>query len=257
VQYVEYVDWQRRFLASEHGQELRSGWLAELSGLADPGIPLASSHVPAPRDGLGGKEVRRSIAEATSAAIRDEARARRCSPFVLLLAAYVRTLARLLGRDEVVVAVPLSGRSDPAFDATCGMFVNTMPLRIPASREAARGELIESTKAVVLQAVAGQDVPFGSLVRALGPRVDASRWPLGNVLFALDDADVEPLRLPGASVRERRFGNGTAKVDLSFHVDELEGRHEVVVSFEPSVSTEEGANRLVDEWLGDLDWVVD
>lgn len=255
AQYLEYADWQRRLLASEHGQQLRSGWLAELSGLADPGIPFAASPR-APRNGLWGKEVRRSIPEATTAAIRDEARERRCSPFVLLLAAYARTVATLLERDAVVVAVPLSGRSDPAFDATCGMFVNTMPLRIPASRQVGREEQIAGTKAAVLQAVAGQDVPLGSLVRALGPRADASRWPLGNLFFALEDADVEPLRLPGASVRERRFGNGTAKVDLSFQVDEFEGRHEVVVSFDPGACMEEGAHRLVDEWLAALDWLL-
>lgn len=86
----------------------------------------------------------------------------------VLLALHAVVLGRLAGRDDVVVAVESNGRSsDPGAEATLGMHVNLLPLRI-ALRDASPEELVAEVRRVEGEALPWRLFPFSSIQRQWG-----------------------------------------------------------------------------------------
>ncbi|HEY0736003.1 MAG TPA: amino acid adenylation domain-containing protein, partial [Herpetosiphonaceae bacterium] len=71
------------------------------------------------------------------------------------------------------------------------------------------------TRATALEAYAHQDLPFEQLVEVVQPQRDLSRQPLFQVMFALQNAPLGAVDLPGLTLRELPVDNHTAKFDLA------------------------------------------
>ena len=83
-------------------------------------------------------------------------------------------------------------------------------------------EFLARVREVALEAFENQEVPLEVLVAALGPRRDASRSPLFQVMFVLQNNP-----LPSAGPLDLAFsplvldqGTGTSKFDLSLGFDD-------------------------------------
>src|SRR5262249_39491152 len=78
----------------------------------------------------------------------------------------------------------------------------------------------EHTRDTCLEAFAHQDLPFERLVEELQPTRDASRSPLFQVVFALQNAPVQPLRLGGLTLTPIAIDTDTAKFDLTLILEQ-------------------------------------
>src|SRR6185436_10037730 len=96
-----------------------------------------------------------------------------------------------------------------------GFFVNTLALRLDLSGDPTFEQALERTREATLGAYAHQDLPFEKLVEELVPKRDASRAPVFQVLFALQNAPLGALSLPGLAFEMVPVETGTAKFDLS------------------------------------------
>ena len=75
-------------------------------------------------------------------------------------------LARFSGGEDIVIGVPMSGRSS-RFLNSIGMFVNTVALRNkPIGGKSVKDFMLE-VKENSIQALAHQDYPYGELVKKL------------------------------------------------------------------------------------------
>ncbi|MEU8261677.1 condensation domain-containing protein [Micromonospora sp. NPDC048999] len=86
------------------------------------------------------------------------ARQARCSPFMVLLAAYYRLVQRLTGATDIVVSTHTPGRGNGLFDSAVGSFFNFVPLRTRLDEGTAGLELLWRTRDTCLAAYA-HDVP--------------------------------------------------------------------------------------------------
>ena len=144
-----------------------------------------------------------------------------------LLAAWQVLLWRLSGERDVVVGTPVAGRGRRELEPLIGFFVNTLVLRTKLEEEASFVQLLGRVREVCLEAYAHQEVPFERVVEELRPERELSHSPLFQVLFALQNASLPQIDLPGLRMRVEDATSGTTKFDLALEMtedgDELTG----------------------------------
>ncbi|HEX8353070.1 MAG TPA: amino acid adenylation domain-containing protein, partial [Pyrinomonadaceae bacterium] len=220
VQYADFAAWQREWLRGPVLEEQLSYWRGQLAA-PRPVLELPTDR---PRTSvqtaLGGRVSLPLSAELTEA-LRALGRGEGATPFMTLLAAFNALLHRYTGQGEFAVGTPVAGRSRAELEPLIGFFVNTLVLRTEVSGARSFRELLGRVREVSLAAFAHQDVPFEKLVEELQPERDLGHQPLFQVMFVMQNAPVEVLRLPRLELTPLPVESTTAKFDLTLTVDEV------------------------------------
>ena len=72
--------------------------------------------------------------------VRELARRRGATAYMVFLAAWVAVLRRVTGQDDVVVGTVLAHRNRPELEGLIGFFANTLPLRVERAGDPAFGD---------------------------------------------------------------------------------------------------------------------
>lgn len=86
------------------------------------------------------------IEEKLVTAVLEIAAARRSTPFMVLLAAFMRLAHRITGETDLVVPTFTSGRRDEDVQDTVGMFINMLPIRVQLAGCRDFGELADRVR---------------------------------------------------------------------------------------------------------------
>ncbi|MGI5160669.1 amino acid adenylation domain-containing protein [Microbispora sp. CA-102843] len=188
-------------------------WVSRLAGAPVLELP-ADRPRPATR-GTAGGEVRFRIPTELAAKVAESARQARCTPYMLLLAAYQALLARHSGQADFCVGTPSAGRDSTELEQMIGYLSTTMVLRCDLSGSPSFAELLRRTRRAVLDALAHRDVSFERLIGVLGVERDPSRTPLFQTMFALHTHGDVADPVPGLVTEPFPLGWHPARVDLS------------------------------------------
>lgn len=219
VQYADFAIWQRDWLRSGVMERQIAYWKRQLGGdLSELELPADKARPAQPTFG-GATEVLQ-LPRPLLASLNELARRENVTLFMLLLACFQAQLSRYAGQDEVVVGTPIANRVDAELEPLIGFFVNTLVLRTNLSGDPTFRELLARVKEVTLGAYANQDVPFERLVEELQPERRVTRTPFFQVAFVLQNAPMQPLRLPELTITLLPLDNGTAKFDLTLNLRE-------------------------------------
>ena len=180
-----------------------------------PVLQLPTDHVrPAVASYRGGRQWLELSAELT-AALEALSRRRGATLFMVLLAGFTALLQRYSGQEEIVIGTAIANRNRMETEGIIGFFVNTLALRVQCEGEMRYGELLERVKDVTLEAYGHQDIPFEKVVQELGVGRELSRNPLFEVMFVLQNAPQERMRMAGLEVTLEEVDTETAKFDLN------------------------------------------
>ncbi|MEU2246719.1 amino acid adenylation domain-containing protein [Streptomyces sp. NPDC019224] len=149
------------------------------------------------------------------------ARARRCTPFMVLLAAYQATLYRCTGQHDFCVGVPTAGRSGPDEERAVGYFSRTLVLRSDVSGSPTFADLLRRARSTVFGAFAHERVPFEELAESLRLDRDPGRTPLFQTMLTVHTQDAGLLRdasFAGLGCTELDPGMRACKFDLTLDV---------------------------------------
>jgi amino acid adenylation domain-containing protein len=224
IQYADFARWQRQWLAGEVAARQLGCWRERLADLPALDLPLDRRRPAAQR--FRGSRRRVTVGAETVAGLRRLGRERGATLFMSVLAGFAALLGRWSRQREVVVGSPIAGRTRPEVEGLIGVFVNSLVLRLDVCGEGGEGgfgDLVSRVREVALGAYAHQDLPFEKLVEELQPQRNPSRHPLFQVVFALQDAPVPPLALPGLELALLPLHDETAKFDLELDLREQEG----------------------------------
>jgi amino acid adenylation domain-containing protein len=215
VQYADFALWQREQLRTESPEASLAYWRRRLAGLPALAMPTDTPR-PAVQT-FGGARRRLALSPALSAAVRALARREGTSLFMTLLAAFEVVLHRYTGQDDLALGTVSAGRGQPEVERLLGVFANPVCVRADVGRDPTFSELLARVREESLEALAHDDVPFESLVKALGVERDAGRNPLFQVAFSLE-APRAPVT--GWDAGHLDVDTGTSKFDLYLELDE-------------------------------------
>lgn len=159
-QYGQFATWQRERLASPQAETSRQYWQRKLDHAELTAIPMDT--VP-PDELVSAYANHRFLLDARLAArAADLATARRCSRFMVLLAAFELVLYKLTGVRDLVAPTMTSGRGDQQFAETVGAFFNLVPLRNDLTKCDSFAALVDQTRSTCLEAYS-RELPFGDI----------------------------------------------------------------------------------------------
>ncbi|HYG64761.1 MAG TPA: amino acid adenylation domain-containing protein, partial [Thermoanaerobaculia bacterium] len=219
IQYADFAGWQRSWLTGEVLEGEIDYWRRRLEG-APPALDLPADRPRPPVQTQRGAAVTFAIPAELMRELRALGRRQGATLFMTLLAAFQTLLARSTGQLDVNVGTLVAGRSQLRTEDLIGFFINTLVLRSDLSGEPAFSELLSQVRGVTLEAFAHQDLPFERLVEELQPARDLSRTPLFQVLFALQNAPVGALEVPGMRLEPLLAERRTSLFDLALTLED-------------------------------------
>ncbi|GAA1965042.1 non-ribosomal peptide synthetase [Kitasatospora viridis] len=221
VQYPDYALWQAELAATEHqpdGLLARQAryWRHTLAELPQLRLPLRRDAAdPAEPADTSGDSFALPVPEKVADRLRRLAEDTGSSLFTVLQAGVALLMARIGAGTDVPLGTVVSGRTDEALEELLGFFVNTLVLRIDAGGDPGFGELLARTRAVVLGALAHQDLPFERVVELLRPARAAGRNPLFSVMSAYQTGEPDtPVPFGDLTAVPVEVGYDATKFDL-------------------------------------------
>ena len=221
IQYADYAQWQREWLAGEVLAEQLNYWKEKLEG-APAVLELPGDRPrPAVQSFKGESEVF-TLSKDLSRALNRLCQREGVTMFMLLLAGFQTLLYRYTGQDDIVVGSPVANRNQTATEQLIGFFINTLVLRTRLSAAWSFRELLANVRETCVGALAHQELPFEKLVEELRPERSRSHSPLFQVMFASQNTPEEDLELPRLRVSPLNLGVTSALFDLTLNILETD-----------------------------------
>src|SRR6185436_14273261 len=111
---------------------------------------------------------------------------------------------------------------------------------------AATGQgVLARLRETALAAFAHRDMPFQKLVEELQPRRSQQVAPFFQVFFALQNAPMPPLEMPGLTLSPFPMDTGTAKFELSLSLVEAQGGYAAALEHSRDLFDGPTAERLL------------
>ncbi len=216
IQYADFAYWQRQWLQGEVLEKQLDYWQKQLDGISMLNLPtdrprLAAQTYQGARQPL---QLSKSLSEALLALGQQEG----VTLFITLLAAFQVLLYRYTQQEDIAIGSPIANRNRSEIEGLIGFFVNSLVLRTHLNGNPTFRELLSRVKEVALGAYAHQDLPFEKLVEELHPERNLNQHPLFQVVFALQNAPMSALELPGLTLSPLPFDTETTRFDLEFHL---------------------------------------
>ena len=238
----DFALWEEALIAGAEGKAQWAWWQHQLEDLPILELPLDRPR-PEKRRFLGGLR-RFPLRSETRSALVALAEARGVHLSTVMVAGFQVFLARHAQQLEMAVGWPSPGRTEPRFQEVVGYFINPVLLRGDLRSNPNFLEHLATTKQVMDEALARQNLPFPLLVERLAPDRDLAHSPLYQVLMALfNDEDERLMRLFfGDEEGRTRFGDteleplgiprGGAMLDLTINLVDAGGNMDIIFEWD-------------------------
>jgi amino acid adenylation domain-containing protein len=256
IQYADFARWQRDQLERGAWSAQIACWGRRLAGV--PALELPTDRPRPPIRSAHGALHQLGLSPELSAAVRTVAHREGLTPFMALLAAFQLVLGRWSGQDDFAVGAPAANRNRPETERLIGYFVNMIALRADLSGDPTAREFLARVREVALEAFENQEVPLEVLIPALGPRRDASRSPLFQVMFVLQNnamPAVDSLELTFSPLHLDQ-GTGTSKFDLSLGFEDTPAGFAGSVEFNTDLFHAATIERFAGQYVQALEYLI-
>nr|AXN93575.1 PuwA [Cylindrospermum moravicum CCALA 993]AXN93584.1 PuwA [Cylindrospermum alatosporum CCALA 994] len=217
IQYADFAVWQRQWLSGDVLDTKLNYWKQQLAD-ASPVLELPTDKPRPAVQTFRGDRCNFAIKQDLSQQINRLSQQTGTTLFMTLQAAFVTLLHRYSGQDDILIGTPIANRNRQEIEPLIGFFVNTLVLRTKVDNNPKFTEVLTQVRQVALDAYSHQDVPFEQVVEALQPDRKLSHSPLFQVMFAMQNAPMGNLELPGLNFTPLEIENVTAKFDLTLAI---------------------------------------
>ncbi|GAA1978311.1 amino acid adenylation domain-containing protein [Amycolatopsis minnesotensis] len=161
----------------------RAYWNRELEGA--PELVSLSGREPEPASAQMRRNLR--LDDDTAATLRAVAEQAKVTWPTFVIAATGAYLRKLLGTEEVLLTLPIAGRSGPAMRAVPGMVANYVPVRLRVGNTTTVRDVLTQASKSLARALKAQRFPTSKIRKEMALRVD-NRRPFGPFVNVLPGA---------------------------------------------------------------------
>ncbi|TQV77360.1 amino acid adenylation domain-containing protein [Aliikangiella marina] len=261
-QYVDYAEWQRKFVDSDSAVQQLDYWRCQLSN-----APLY--HSLSIMEHTATQEVNRClvyrncVSGEVSKELKNFCEAKGVTVFIFLHTVLVVLLARYTNETDLLVGTPVSGRHREGTQDLMGVFVNSLVLRSEIDLNSSFLELMNVNTKTILEAFDNQDLPFDKLVQELAPDRRLNSHPFFQIMFAVQEnldeqifnADKQ-LQLSDELKSLERVTTTFSEFDLSLHVTVKSNKTQVEWVYNERSFESEYIKSLADSFLCIINFVV-
>lgn len=248
-QYADFATWQQSRTEELVRRELPY-WRERLADLSPTELPPDFER--AESQSFRGATHFFDVTPTLGSAVARVAQSRGCTPFVVLLAAFLVVLYQRTEQDDLAIGTAFAGRGHTDLEELLGFFVNTVVLRTDLGGDPRFSELLRRLSDTVEEAARHQEMPFERLVEELVPERDLSRNALFQIWFnlvpaPLPETDVEELELELLDLDHE-----TARLELALILRQTDGGYRASLEYTTDLYTERTIEHLAEEWLRTL-----
>jgi amino acid adenylation domain-containing protein len=232
LHYKDYAEWQSQQLQQKLMEKQRMFWLKQFDEETVFELPTDYPR-PAVKDYSGGV-LHFALSEEQTKKINAIALSAEATPFMVLLSLYMIFLSKVSNKEDIVIGTPVAGRSHADLENMVGIFINTIPLRIPVNGEWNYRDFLQSVKVYVLSCFEHGEYAYETLIDELKIVRDTSRNPLFDVLFMFRNFEEALPEIPGLQLQHFATTHTLSKFDLTLVAGEVDGVYQL--DFEYSAS---------------------
>jgi amino acid adenylation domain-containing protein len=225
VQYPDFAVWQRRWMAGEALERQLGYWRRQLAG-APPVFELPFDHPRPAVESFRGGVTAFAFPDDLVRRLRALGRRLGATLSMTTLTGFDLLLARLTGRDDVVVGSAVANRNRREIEDLIGFFVNVLVLRTSLSGAPSFAELAGRVRETSLEAWAHQDLPFEKLVEELQLPRTTAHHPLCQVMVGFQNFPRHERQVRGLTftpLAGKATDTGTARGDLTLFLSDADG----------------------------------
>jgi tyrocidine synthetase-3 len=259
ITYVDYSIWQRDYIQGENLDQLLNYWKQKLTGFET--LNLLTDFARPKQIDYRGRDYTFELDSVISSNLRELARSQETTLYTILLSAYYILLQKLSGQLDLIIGTPSDNRPHAQTQNIIGFFVNTLPLRVQLSSEITVQELINQVHETITEAKINQELPLEKMVDKLKVERDASRHPIFQVLFGLQDFGASEdnkndLPFVETDLKEGESLYAPARFDLGLLLTNNESKIEGIFNYSVSLFKEESVKRILELYRQILNEIV-
>jgi acyl carrier protein len=221
IQYADFAVWQRQWLQGQTLDAHLTYWKQRLSGAHAYQYPLDHPRPEQPK--RQGANYTFSLSAELLQAVKELGQQQGITLYMTLLAAFMMTLVRTTGDEDIIVGTDIANRTSKETEALIGFFVNLLALRVDLGGNPTFYQLLARVRDCVLGAYTYQDLPYDVLVDHLHIERTYGQTPLINCLFVLhnipvNEVTIQPEREQQATLTMTELSNEVTMAKFDFAV---------------------------------------
>ncbi|MCP4155979.1 MAG: AMP-binding protein, partial [bacterium] len=223
IQYKDFSVWQTDGIQKEKTKKQQDYWLNLFEGEL-PALNLPTDFTRPAIQSFEGDSVDFSLEPGETVELEQVVLKNESTLFMVLLALFNILLAKVCGREDIVVGSPVAGRRHSDLENIVGMFVNTLALRNYPREKTTFTDFLSKVRENTLGAFENQSFQYEELVEQVCLERDPGHNPLFDVMFVLQNTDVADVNMPGLNITPYPYENKTSKFDLTLSGVEGDGK---------------------------------
>jgi amino acid adenylation domain-containing protein/non-ribosomal peptide synthase protein (TIGR01720 family) len=243
LQFREYVKWQEQQSQTDQMAEHEAYWLGQFTD-SIPILELPSDRSRPPVKTYRGARTSLKLEATVYTQCQKLSREKGCTLFMTLLTTYMILLHRVTNQDDILVGIPVAGRTLQGSENMVGYCTHLLPIRSQLVGSPTFSEYLTRIRHVLLDAYEHQDYTFANLLKQLNLRTDPSRSPLVTATFNLDRPKGVP-KMFGLELELVSPPISYAQFDIDLNIIESNGELLLEVDYSTDLFEAETINRML------------
>lgn len=271
VQYKDYVNWLNEKITNDNGRLLQEFWSNEFSG------NIATLNLPSDFERPEIKSFEGSFTRFFPDPqfynnILKFCQEGHVTPFNFFRAVLSILLSKFTGQKEITIGTPVSGRNHFDLENQFGLYVNTLPLKMPVETDMPFNEFLQKVSENSFRAFQYQEYPYDKILESIDIERDSSRNPLFDVMLVLQNTALgdgslnlsKQYNFELVLLNKFLYGKSTidekrpAKFDLTFYLDkDPENQFYIEIEYSTALFKRERIVKYYETFINIISQVLD